>query len=119
MNLDDSIVKTVLDTSQSKESLQEKLKKLTPAYAGSCALLTMYDAITSKLHAACTGVSRAVLGQKRPEGSWEAMPLSVDQTGKNKDEIARLHKEHPGEEGMVKNGRVLGIKVLRALGDGQ
>lgn len=119
MNLDDSIVKTAPGTSQSEEPLQEKVKKLAPAYSGSCALLSMYDSITSTLHVACTGDSRAVLGQKRPDGRWEVIPLSVDQTGKNQDEIARLHKEHPGEEELVKNGRVLGIMVSRAFGDGQ
>lgn len=41
LNLDDSIVKKAPDTAQSEESLQEKVKKLAPAYAGSCALLSM------------------------------------------------------------------------------
>ncbi|PKY06427.1 protein serine/threonine phosphatase 2C [Aspergillus campestris IBT 28561] len=119
VSLDDSIIKAALDTSQSEEPLQQKVKKLAPAYAGSCALLSIYDSITSTLHVACTGDSRAVLGQKRPDGTWEAIPLSVDQTGTNKEEIARLHKEHPGEEDIVKNGRVLGIMVSRAFGDCQ
>ncbi|KAJ5345599.1 protein serine/threonine phosphatase 2C [Penicillium brevicompactum] len=119
LNLDDSIVKTALITSQSQESLQEKVKKLAPAYSGSCALLSMYDSTTGTLHVACTGDSRAVLGQQKPDGKWEAMPLSVDQTGKNKEEIARLHREHPGEEDIIRNGRVLGIAVSRAFGDGQ
>ncbi|KAJ5626772.1 protein serine/threonine phosphatase 2C [Penicillium herquei] len=104
MNLDDSIIKTAQATSDSKESLQEKIKKLAPAYSGSCALLSMYDSATSTLHVACTGDSRAVLGQKGPDGKWEAIPLSVDQTGKNEDEIARLYREHPDEdlEGIIK-----------------
>ncbi|KAJ5567534.1 protein serine/threonine phosphatase 2C [Penicillium sp. DV-2018c] len=118
-NLDDSIIKTALETSQREASLSEKVKKLVPAYSGSCALLSMYDPTTGALHVACTGDSRAVLGQQRPDGRWEAMPLSVDQTGKNKEEAARLHKEHPGEEDMVKDGRVLGLAVSRAFGDCQ
>lgn len=117
VKLDDTIIKTALDTSQSEESLPEKVKRLAPAYAGSCALLSMYDSTTSTLHVACTGDSRAVLAQKKPDGGWEAVPLSVDQTGKNEEEIARLHKEHPGEEDMVQKGRVLGIMVSRAFGD--
>ncbi|KAJ5359050.1 protein serine/threonine phosphatase 2C [Penicillium cataractarum] len=117
LNLDDSIIKTALETSQSQESLSEKVKKLAPAYSGSCALLSMYDPSTSTLHVACTGDSRAVLGQKGPDGRWNATPLSVDQTGKNEEEIARLYKEHPGEPDIVKNGRVLGIMVSRAFGD--
>ncbi|KAJ5132325.1 hypothetical protein N7448_006483 [Penicillium atrosanguineum] len=115
--LDDSIVKTALETSQSKQSLAEKVKRLLPAYAGSCALLTLYDSTTSILHVACTGDSRAVLGQQRPDGKWEAIPLSVDQTGYNEEEIARLSAEHPGENEMIKNGRVLGLAVSRAFGD--
>lgn len=119
VNLDDSIIKTAMDTAQSKEPLQDKIKKLAPAYAGSCALLSLYDPVTSNLHVACTGDSRAVLGQKGANGKWEAVPLSVDQTGDNKEEVARLSKEHPGEENIVKNGRVLGMMVSRAFGDGR
>lgn len=117
LKLDDSIVKTALETVESGISLPEKVKTLAPAYAGSCALLSMYDPTTSTLHVACTGDSRAVLGQKTPDGKWEAKALSVDQTGKNEEEIARLHAEHPGEADIVKNGRVLGIMVSRAFGD--
>lgn len=117
VDLDDSIIKTALDTSRSKESFQDKVKKLAPAYAGSCALLSLYDPITSTLHVACTGDSRAVLGQKGPDGKWEAIPLSVDQTGSNEEEVIRISKEHPGEENIAKGGRVLGVTVSRAFGD--
>jgi pyruvate dehydrogenase phosphatase len=117
VELDDSIIQTALTVSQSELSLQEKAKKLAPAYAGSCALLSLYDSLTSTLHVACTGDSRAVLGQKGPDGKWQAIPLSVDQSGRNEEEIARLYKEHPGEENIVKDGRVLGIMVSRGFGD--
>jgi pyruvate dehydrogenase phosphatase len=117
MSLDNSIIKTALATSQSNDSLPEKVARLLPAYAGSCALLSLYDPVSSTLHVACTGDSRAVLGQQQHDGTWEAVSLSVDQTGSNEDEIARLCKEHPGEENIVKNGRVLGMMVSRAFGD--
>ncbi|CAI7619336.1 unnamed protein product [Penicillium glandicola] len=117
VDLDDSIIKTASDTSESKESFQDKIKKLAPAYAGSCALLSLYDPITSTLHVACTGDSRAVLGQKGSDGKWEVIPLSVDQTGSNKEETTRISKEHPGEENIAKDGRVLGLMVSRAFGD--
>ncbi|KAE8453940.1 hypothetical protein EG329_007716 [Mollisiaceae sp. DMI_Dod_QoI] len=117
MNLDESIVNIGSDAFQSTEPLQDKVKKLALGYAGSCALLSLYDPATSTLHVACTGDSRAVLGQKRPDGKWEAIPLSVDQTGDNPEEVARLNKEHPGEEEIVKGGRVLGMMVSRAFGD--
>ncbi|PLB47454.1 pyruvate dehydrogenase [Aspergillus steynii IBT 23096] len=119
VSLDDSIVKTALSTAESRIPLQEKIKKLAPAYAGSCALLSMYDSSTSTLHVACTGDSRAVLGQKDSDGRWEAVALSVDQTGRNQEEVSRLRKEHPGEEEIVKDGRVLGLAVSRAFGDCQ
>jgi pyruvate dehydrogenase phosphatase len=117
VELDDSIIQTAYAVSESELSLQEKAKKLAPAYAGSCALLSLYDSLTSTLHVACTGDSRAVLGQKGPDGRWQAIPLSVDQSGRNEEEIARLHSEHPGEETIVKDGRVLGIMVSRGFGD--
>ncbi|KAL2019425.1 hypothetical protein VTK56DRAFT_9630 [Thermocarpiscus australiensis] len=119
VNLDDSIIKTAVDTSRSTEPLQDKVEKLIPAYAGSCALLSVYDPVTSTLHVACTGDSRAVLGRKRPDGKWEAIPLSVDQTGSNEEEVGRLNREHPGEADIVRDGRVLGIMVSRAFGDGR
>ncbi|KNG87183.1 pyruvate dehydrogenase [Aspergillus nomiae NRRL 13137] len=117
VDLDDSIIKTALQTVQSSEPLQDKLKKLAPAYAGSCALLSLYDSVTSSLHVACTGDSRAVLGQQLPDGKWEAIPLSVDQTGSNEDEVARINQEHPGEKNIAKDGRILGMMVSRAFGD--
>lgn len=119
LNLDDCIFKTALDTIQSNEPLQDKVKKIVPSYAGSCALLSVYDPITSTLHVACTGDSRAVLGQQGPDGKWEAIPLSVDQTGSNQEEITRVQNEHPGETEIVKDGRVLGLMVSRSFGDGQ
>ncbi|KAH7418246.1 phosphatase 2C-like domain-containing protein [Cadophora sp. MPI-SDFR-AT-0126] len=117
VNLDDSILKTAAEASQGTLPLQDKLTTLAPAFAGSCALLSIYDPASYKLHVACTGDSRAVLGQKNAEGQWEAIPLSVDQTGDNQEEIARLKKEHPGEEEIISGGRVLGIMVSRAFGD--
>lgn len=117
VDLDDSIIKTALATSQSTMSLQEKAKKLAPAYAGSCALLSLYDSLTGTLHVACTGDSRAVLAEKDSDGKWKAIPLSVDQTGYNEAEIARIYQEHPGEENIIQGGRVLGMMVSRAFGD--
>jgi pyruvate dehydrogenase phosphatase len=119
VDLDSSIMDTAQETSQSKQPLQEKMQRLMPAFAGSCALVSLYDPITSSLHVACTGDSRAVLGQKNADGKWEAIALSVDQTGSNTDEIARINREHPGEEDIAKNGRIHGLMVSRAFGDGR
>ncbi|KAF5138770.1 Protein phosphatase 2C C10F6.17c [Metarhizium anisopliae] len=119
VDLDNSIIKKAEDASESDQSLQEKVRRFAPAFAGSCALLSLYDPMTSRLHVACTGDSRAVLGQQSPDGKWEAVPLSTDQTGRNEAEVARLNAEHPGEEGLTQDGRVLGLAVSRAFGDGR
>lgn len=119
VDLDSSIVKTAQETAESNLTFQEKMQRLLPAFAGSCALLSLFDPVTNNLHVACTGDSRAVLGQKNPDGTWKATPLSIDQTGSNTEEIARIHQEHPNEENIVKNGRVLGLMVSRAFGDGR
>ncbi|CAD0107979.1 unnamed protein product [Aureobasidium uvarum] len=119
MDFDNSIIETARQTSESTMPLQQKMQRLLPAFAGSCALLSLFDPVTSTLHVACTGDSRAVLEKKNHNGTWTANPLSIDQTGSNADEIANIHREHPGEEDVVKNGRVLGLMVSRAFGDGR
>ncbi|RAK74341.1 PP2C family serine/threonine-protein phosphatase [Aspergillus fijiensis CBS 313.89] len=117
VNLDDAIFKTAMEASQSNEPLHQRVRDLLPAFAGSCALLSIFDPDTSALHVACTGDSRAVLGRQQPDGRWETIPLSIDQTGSNEEEIARIYSEHPGEEDIVQGGRVLGLMASRAFGD--
>lgn len=91
---------------------------LAPALSGSCALLSFYDSKSKLLRVACTGDSRAVLGRRTASGKWTATALSVDQTGSNPDEVARMRKEHPGEPQVIRNGRVLGgLEPTRAFGD--
>lgn len=92
---------------------------LAPALSGSCALLSFYDSRSKTLHVACTGDSRAVLGRRNPtSGKWFATPLSEDQTGANPNEEARMRAEHPGEDNVVRAGRVLGqLEPTRAFGD--
>lgn len=91
---------------------------LAPALSGSCALLSFYDSSSGLLRVACTGDSRAVLGRRSTSGKWTAIPLSVDQTGNNPNEANRMRKLHPGEEHVIRNGRVLGgLEPTRAFGD--
>ncbi|RDA93852.1 hypothetical protein CP533_6378 [Ophiocordyceps camponoti-saundersi (nom. inval.)] len=91
---------------------------LQPALSGSCALLSFYDSSSKTLRVACTGDSRAVLGRRSESGKWTASALSEDQTGGNPREEARMRREHPGEEHVVRNGRVLGgLEPTRAFGD--
>jgi len=92
---------------------------LAPALSGSCALLSFYDSQTKTLRVACTGDSRAVLGRRNTQtGKWFATPLSEDQTGSNPNEEARMRAEHPGEDYVIRSGRVLGnLEPTRAFGD--
>ncbi|KAK2629146.1 hypothetical protein QTJ16_002249 [Diplocarpon rosae] len=91
---------------------------LAPALSGSCALLSFYDSRTELLRVACTGDSRAILGRRGDSGKWVATPLSIDQTGSNPDEEARMRKQHPGEPNVIRNGRILGgLEPSRAFGD--
>lgn len=116
-----------LDHEITHESVEKVMKSntrgiaaelLAPALSGSCALLSFYDSNTDLFRVACTGDSRAVLGRKADNGKWIATPLSVDQTGGNPDEEARIRKEHPGEDNVIRNGRVLGgLEPTRAFGD--
>ncbi|KAI0156000.1 phosphatase 2C-domain-containing protein, partial [Pestalotiopsis sp. NC0098] len=117
--LDDDIVKGAIDAVKNVIPYHEQVAKLMPAYTGSCALLSLFDPKTWKLRVACVGDSRAVLGQRNDAGEWEATALSVDQTGSNEEETARINAEHPGEDNIVKGGRVLGLMVSRGFGDGR
>lgn len=99
----------------------EALAPFAPAAAGSCALLTIFDPISSTLRTAVAGDSRAVLGSWDPAvETHAARPLSVDQTGFNEEEVARLERLHPGETGAIidpTSGRLLGMAITRAFGD--
>jgi pyruvate dehydrogenase phosphatase len=99
-------------------SFAEKLKVLEPASAGSCALLTLFDPTTRSLHIASTGDCRAVMGRRTAEGKWEAIQLTVDQTGANADEIARIQARFPTEPDIINGGRVWGMQPSRTFGDG-
>ncbi|KAG9327502.1 hypothetical protein KVV02_000451 [Mortierella alpina] len=96
---------------------------LLPAISGACALMAYVDLREKDLYVACAGDSRAVMGtlEQKADGGrvWRAVPLSFDQTGRNRWEVKRLQEEHPGEETtVVTRGRVLGgLEPTRAFGD--
>ncbi|KAK6067995.1 protein phosphatase 2C [Seiridium cupressi] len=119
VSLDDALLQGAVAAVRSDAPYHEQVAKLMPAYTGSCALLSLLDPKSWMLRVACVGDSRAVLGQQDAAGKWAATALSVDQTGSNEDEIARIHAEHPGESEITKAGRVLGIMVSRGFGDGR
>ncbi|KAI1184013.1 pyruvate dehydrogenase [Nemania serpens] len=115
--LDNAIIMLPVTVGNSKEPLQDKIKKLAPCHAGSCALVSFYDPGRKKLYVACTGDSRAVYGRKGQNSEWKASPLSTDQTGCNKSEVERLRRIHPDETNMVRDGRLFGLMVTRSFGD--
>lgn len=120
MALDSSIVDQSVSQVLAAKSKPMAAQLLAPALAGSCALLSFYDSASKTLRVACTGDSRAILGRRNPSdpAKWRAVPLSVDQTGANEDEAARLRSEHPNEPNVVRAGRVLGgLEPTRAFGD--
>ncbi|KKP00701.1 hypothetical protein THAR02_07188 [Trichoderma harzianum] len=99
----------------------EAISALAPAFAGSCALLTIYEPRSSTLRTAVTGDSRAVLGSWSADAkAFTAHALSKDQTGFNEEEVKRLNAEHPGEGSDIlsaETGRLMGIAVTRGFGD--
>lgn len=96
-------------------------ESILPALSGSCALLTYIDSARQDVYVVCTGDSRAVAGYwDEDSGKWEVEALSVDQTGRNPDEVRRMRSEHPASESenVIQRGRVLGgLEPTRAFGD--
>ncbi|KAM3465354.1 hypothetical protein MY5147_003865 [Beauveria neobassiana] len=116
--LDDEIVHKSVEKVFKTSSKAMAAELLQPALSGSCALLSFYDTQSQLLRVAVTGDSRAVLGRRSDSGKWTATSLSEDQTGSNPNEAARLRREHPGEDNVVRHGRVLGgLEPTRAFGD--
>ena len=118
VRLDNEITLDSVEKVKAAKSRPLAAELLAPALSGSCALLSFYDSRSKELRVACTGDSRAVLGRRGSSGKWTATPLSVDQTGGNEAEAARLRKEHPNEPYVTANGRILGgLEPSRAFGD--
>ncbi|KAI1128064.1 phosphatase 2C-like domain-containing protein [Nemania abortiva] len=116
--LDDALVKSATAIIESDLPFPEKARRLEPAYAGACALLTLFDPQARKLHVASTGDCRAVLGQKTADGKWVATALSQDCTGATPSEIERIKAQFPDEPDVVQGGRVWGLQPSRTFGDG-
>lgn len=118
VRLDHEIVNESVEKVMKTNSKRVAAELLAPALSGSCALLAFYDSHSKMLRIACTGDSRAVLGRRVSSGKWSAVPLSEDQTGSTESEVRRLRQEHPGEDNVVRNGRILGnLEPSRAFGD--
>jgi pyruvate dehydrogenase phosphatase len=53
-----------------------------------------------------------VLGTKGACGEWKAELLSHNHNGTDQEEVERLKSEHPGEDGVILNDRVLGANAV-------
>ncbi|ODQ78229.1 hypothetical protein BABINDRAFT_39799 [Babjeviella inositovora NRRL Y-12698] len=117
LKLDDDIVTKNVEKLLSNPLKAQAAELLMPALLGSCGLVSFYDSNSRNLKVAVTGDSRAILGSLR-DGAWTVQQLSIDQTGKNAYEAARILAEHPNEQNAIRNGRVLGsLEPTRAFGD--
>ena len=116
--LDDALVKSATAIIESDLPFAEKARRLEPAYAGACALLTLFDPQSRNLHVASTGDCRAVLGQKTDDGKWVVKALSEDCTGATPSEVERIKAQFPDEPNVVQGGRVWGLQPSRTFGDG-
>ncbi|MCJ1385132.1 hypothetical protein MMC17_008251 [Xylographa soralifera] len=117
--LDDDVINAGAAAVKASLPLSEALSDLTLTYAGSCALLGIYDPSSSLLRVACVGDSRAVLGRRKEDGKWQTIALSADQNLDNDSEAARLQQEHPNEPEMIEDNTVLGMYITRAFGNGR
>lgn len=118
--LNSSLEALQIASGKSSNALAEALHLQAPYYAGSCAIVCLYDRPASRLYTACVGDSRAVLVRQGENGQYTAVTLSEDQTGFNTSEAKRVREAHPGEHDCIddNSGRLLGIAVTRAFGDG-
>lgn len=124
VNFDDRIMdmaKTALDVGH-PAGAAEMRSATGPAFAGSCALLVVYEPSSATLRTAITGDSRAVRAQWSSEADkpYTVDPLSIDQNVRNEDEYARIAAAHPGEERDIMDtsyGDLLTMSVTRAFGN--
>lgn len=117
LKLDHEIVNKNIEKLLTDGNKAKAAELLMPALSGSCALLSFYDTNSKMLKVAVTGDSRAILGSFK-NNHWTARQLSIDQTGSNPTEVARIISEHPDEPKVIRNGRVLGsLEPTRAFGD--
>ncbi|KAJ2554535.1 hypothetical protein EV175_002552, partial [Coemansia sp. RSA 1933] len=119
INMDHELVNGALAQYRKLQDVSRMDELLGPAVSGSCGLVTVVDTERNEVVVGNTGDSRALLGVRLKNGAWKAVRLSEDQTGKNKHELARMQREHPGEEhAVIHRGRILGaLMPTRAFGD--
>ncbi|KAJ1954856.1 [Pyruvate dehydrogenase [acetyl-transferring]]-phosphatase 1, mitochondrial, partial [Dipsacomyces acuminosporus] len=118
INMDYELVHGALAEFRKSQDLLRMDQLLGPAVSGSCGLVAVVDTKAQEVVVGNTGDSRALLGVRLANGNWKAVRLSEDQNASNKYELARMHREHPGETDVIRKGRVLGgLMPTRAFGD--
>ncbi|KIY53152.1 protein serine/threonine phosphatase 2C [Fistulina hepatica ATCC 64428] len=96
----------------------ENHQKVMRCVNGSTLLLSLIDARRENLWVCSLGDCQAVLCQEAESGQWSSSVLSFNHNAGDPGEAARLKSEHPGEEEIILNDRVLGvIAITRAIGD--
>ena len=107
-------IKLILQGHSMTLDMRERIMR---AVEGACAILAVVQ--SDSISVATTGDCRVVVGQRLADGTWRALPLSVDQNVKNADEVKRIKSAHPGEENtVILNGRILGsLMPFRSFGD--
>jgi len=91
---------------------------LQVAMSGACTCVAHIKDLD--IDVASIGDCRAVIGRLNTDGTWTAVPLTVDQNVDNSVEVRRVLETHPKSEwsSIIKNDRLLGLLVpLRAFGD--
>ncbi|KAL8882270.1 MAG: hypothetical protein Q9198_000708, partial [Flavoplaca austrocitrina] len=86
--LDNDLLKKAARAITGSRPLQASMQDIAPAESGCSAVLATYDTKSQYLFVA-----------------------------NNKDEVAKLRAEHPGEADMINDGQMLGNRVTRAFGD--
>lgn len=68
---------------------------------------------TDGIYVANAGDCRVVVGVQEEDGSWSALPLSVDHNSENQAEVERIKAQHPPSERdtVVADDRLLGVRV--------
>jgi len=111
--LDDDISQEALPSARAVDT-----DLLQIAMSGACTCVAHIKEL--KIDVASIGDCRAVIGRLGPDGTWTAVPLTVDQNVDNSAEVRRVLEHHPKSEwsSIIKNDRLLGLLVpLRAFGD--
>jgi len=111
--LDDDISQEALPSARAVDT-----DLLQIAMSGACTCVAHIKDL--KIDVASIGDCRAVIGRLGPDGTWTAVPLTVDQNVDNSAEVRRVLEHHPKSEwsSIIKNDRLLGLLVpLRAFGD--